>query len=89
MIHQDIELCNRLGLHARAAGKLVNTAGRYACECWISWNNRRINGKSIMGLLTLAAPCGATLSIELDGADEQEACAAITELINNRFGEPE
>lgn len=89
MISCEIELCNRLGLHARAAGKLVNMAGRYECACWISLNERRVNGKSIMGLLTLAAPCGAKLVIELDGDDEQDACDAITGLITDRFGEPE
>ncbi len=89
MINQAIQLTNRLGLHARAAGKLVNITSHFQSECWISFNNRRVNAKSIMGLLTLAAPCGATLSIELSGNDEQAAYAAITELIHNRFEESE
>lgn len=89
MITREVELRNRLGLHARAAGKLVNVAGRYSAECWISLEQRRVNAKSIMGLLTLAAPCGAKLVLELDGEDEHKACAAITELIDNRFDEPE
>lgn len=89
MIQEDIQLCNRLGLHARAAGKLVNVAGRYSADCWITRDNRRVNAKSIMGILTLAAPFGATLTLELDGSDEQEAHMALTELINDRFGEPE
>ncbi len=89
MINQEIQLSNRLGLHARAAGKLVNVTGRFSADCWISFNNRRVNAKSIMGLLTLAAPCGATLKVELDGSDEQAAYTAITELIDQRFEEPE
>lgn len=89
MIQENIQLCNRLGLHARAAGKLVNVAGRYSADCWISKDNHRVNAKSIMGILTLAAPFGATLTIELNGSDEQEAYIAITQLINERFGESE
>lgn len=82
-------IVNRLGLHARAATQLVNVASRFASEIWIRLGDRRINGKSIMGVLTLAATQGSEVLIEADGEDAEEAIDAVVELIDNRFGEEE
>lgn len=89
MIQQEIEIINKLGLHARASTKLTQVAGQYHSEVWIESNSRRINAKSIMGVMMLAASKGSKLLIEATGADEQEAMAALINLINNRFGEAE
>lgn len=80
---------NRLGLHARAAAKFVQTAARYGCEISVEKNGKRVNGKSIMGLMMLAASQGSELGITTSGADEDQALAALSELIAARFGEPE
>ncbi len=85
----EIELVNRLGLHARAASKLVQTASRFDSELWLSHAGRRVNAKSIMGVLLLAVPCGSRLKLEAEGPDEQAAVAAISELVADRFGESE
>ena len=82
-------IVNRLGLHARAATQLVNCASAFAAQVWISLGDRRVNGKSIMGVLTLAATRGSTVVIETDGPDEDEALAAVLNLIANRFNEDE
>lgn len=82
-----LRLVNRLGLHARAASKLVQTASRFDSEIWLEYNGRRINAKSIMGVLLLGAPCGAELSVELDGDDAEHALEALQELVDQRFGE--
>lgn len=82
-------IINRLGLHARAATQFVNCASAYASQIWISLGERRVNGKSIMGVLTLAATSGTELVIEADGEDEDLALEAIDQLIRNRFGEEE
>lgn len=87
MIRQPVTLVNKLGLHARAASKLVQTATRFESAIWIHREHRRINGKSIMGVLMLAAPCGSELELEIDGNDEAEARDALVELIAERFGE--
>ena len=85
----DIEIINKLGLHARASTKLTQTASQYASEIWIERNGRRVNAKSIMGVMMLAASKGSTVTLEATGADEALAMEALMALINNRFGEPE
>lgn len=82
-------LVNRLGLHARAASKLVQTASRFEARTWIERNGRCVNAKSIMGVLLLAAPCGAELLVRIEGEDEEQAMAALQALVDNRFGEDE
>jgi len=89
MLQQEIEILNKLGLHARASAKLTQLAASYKCEVMVSRNNRRINAKSIMGVMMLAAAKGATVSIETDGPDEVEAMQALQALINDYFGEGE
>jgi phosphocarrier protein len=89
MLQQEIEILNKLGLHARASAKLTQLAASYKCEVMMSRNNRRINAKSIMGVMMLAAAKGATVSIETDGPDEVEAMQALQALINDYFGEGE
>lgn len=78
---------NKLGLHARASAKLTKLAGSFACEVHLSRNGRRINAKSIMGVMMLAAGLGSEVEIETDGADEVQALGAIVALIDDRFGE--
>ena len=80
---------NRLGLHARASAKLTQVANQYTSNVWVSRNGRRVNAKSIMGVMMLAAAKGSTLVVETEGPDEQEALAAVTRLIANRFEEGE
>lgn len=89
MIKQDIEIINKLGLHARASTKLTQTASQFTSEIWIEKAARRVNAKSIMGVMMLAAAKGATITIEADGADEAAAIAALQALINYYFGEGE
>ena len=85
---REITITNRLGLHARAAAKLVNVASGYWAEVMLEKNGQRVNGKSIMGVMTLAAAQGAVIGIEANGDDAEAALAALDELINDRFGEP-
>ena len=89
MIKQDIEIINKLGLHARASTKLTQTASQFSSEIWIEKASRRVNAKSIMGVMMLAAAKGATITIEADGADESDAISALQALINDYFGEGE
>lgn len=89
MISRQATITNKLGLHARAATRLVNCAGAFECELWIDNGEKTVNGKSIMGVLTLAAGKGTRLTIEADGKDEDQAIEEVTELINTRFGEEE
>ena len=89
MLKQDALIINKLGLHARASAKLTQLASRFPCEVWLSRNARRINAKSIMGVMMLAAAKGSTISIETNGEQEQEAMTAIVALINDYFGEGE
>lgn len=89
MLKQDVLIINKLGLHARASAKLTQLASKYPCEVWISRNTRRINAKSIMGVMMLAAAKGSTISVETNGEQEQEAMTAIVALINDYFGEGE
>jgi phosphocarrier protein len=89
MLQQDAQIINKLGLHARASAKLTQLASQFPCEVWLARNGRRINAKSIMGVMMLAAAKGATITIETDGEREQEAMSAIVALINDYFGEGE
>jgi phosphocarrier protein HPr len=89
VLQQDIEICNKLGLHARASAKLTQTAGQFTSEVWLSRNGKRVNAKSIMGVMMLAASKGTSIGIETNGPDEQQAMQALTSLINGRFGEDE
>ena len=89
MQQQEALIINKLGLHARASAKLTQLASRYKGEVMLSRNNRRINAKSIMGVMMLAAAKGATIGIETSGPDEEEAMQAIVALINDYFGEGE
>ena len=82
-------ISNKLGLHARASAKLTKLAGSFPCEVWISRGERRVNGKSIMGVMMLAAGLGAEITIETVGEREQEAMDAILALIADKFGEGE
>jgi len=89
MQQRDIEIINKLGLHARASAKLTQLAGRFAAEVWISREGRKVNAKSIMGVMMLAAAKGSIVTIETDGPDEAEAMTALAGLINDKFGEGE
>jgi phosphocarrier protein HPr len=89
MIKQNITIINKLGLHARAASKLVNCASQFESEVFIGRNGNRVNAKSIMGVMMLAASKGVELELEIDGNDEQICQQAVVDLINNRFGEDE
>lgn len=87
MITQEIEIINKLGLHARASTKLTQTASQFESEVWITRNNRRVNAKSIMGVMMLAAAKGSMITIETNGSDEAAAMTALIALINDYFGE--
>ncbi|NDY96101.1 HPr family phosphocarrier protein [Wenzhouxiangella limi] len=87
MISRPLTLSNRLGLHARAASKLVQTTARFDSAAWLSHGDKRVNAKSIMGVLLLGAPCGSELIAEFDGEDEAQALEALEALVNDRFGE--
>jgi len=89
MLEVQITIINKLGLHARAASKLVSTASKFECTIDIEKSERRVNAKSIMGVMMLAASQGSEVILYLDGADEEEASSALQELINDRFGEGE
>ena len=89
MLQQEVRIINKLGLHARASAKLTQLASGYKCEVMMSRNNRRVNAKSIMGVMMLAAAKGTTVAIETSGPDEAEAMQAILALINDYFGEGE
>jgi phosphocarrier protein HPr len=89
MLQREVEIVNKLGLHARASAKLTQVAGKFEAEVWLSRNGRRVNAKSIMGVMMLAAAKGSTVVIETDGADEAEAMQALERLVATRFGEAE
>ena len=89
MLKQEIEIINKLGLHARASSKFTQTASQFQSEVWVTRNERRVNGKSIMGLMMLATAKGSTVELEADGPDEAAAMQALVELINDYFGEGE
>lgn len=89
MVQTELEIINKLGLHARASAKLTQLASKYTSEVWISRNNKRVNGKSIMGVMMLAAGKGSRITLEVNGADEEACSAAIANLVAERFGEGE
>lgn len=89
MLQQEVEIINRLGLHARASAKLTQVAGQFTSEVWIARNGRRVNAKSIMGVMMLAAAKGSRVTIETEGEDEGPAMQAVTGLIADKFGEGE
>ncbi len=89
MIQTELEIVNKLGLHARASAKLTQLATKFSSEVWIMRNNKRVNGKSIMGVMMLAAGKGSRITLEITGTDEQECAAALTTLVAERFGEGE
>jgi phosphocarrier protein HPr len=89
MIKREVKVVNKLGLHARASAKLTQLASKFTCGVWISRNGRRVNAKSIMGVMMLAAGLGSTVELETDGADEAEAMEAVERLFAERFGEAE
>jgi phosphocarrier protein HPr len=89
MVKESIEIINKLGLHARASTKFTQTASQFKSEVWVEKNGRRVNAKSIMGVMMLAAAQGTIIQIEATGEDEQAAVDALKALINNYFGEGE
>jgi phosphocarrier protein len=89
MAQTETEIVNKLGLHARASARLTEVAGAYASEIWLSRNGRRVNAKSIMGVMMLAAGKGSRVLIEAEGEDADAAVSALTRLIAERFGEEE
>ena len=89
MIKTSVTISNKLGLHARASAKLTKLAGSFPCEVWISKGERRVNAKSIMGVMMLAAGIGSEVALETDGTQEQEAMDGLLALINDKFGEGE
>ena len=89
MLQREAEIINKLGLHARASAKLTQLAGQFTSDIWVARNDRRVNAKSIMGVMMLAAAKGTMIKIETDGPDEEAAMTAITALIANYFEEGE
>ncbi|MES2977584.1 MAG: HPr family phosphocarrier protein [Pseudomonadota bacterium] len=89
MIKTSTTISNKLGLHARASAKLTKLAGSFPCEVWMTRGERRVNAKSIMGVMMLAAGIGSTVELETDGLQEQEAMSALLGLIADKFGEGE
>jgi len=87
VLTKEVQIINRLGLHARAAAKFVKLASEFSCEVTLTRNGRTVNGKSIMGVMMLAAACGTSVEIAVEGQDEQEALVRLEELIEQRFGE--
>ena len=89
MIRATVKINNKLGLHARASAKLSKLAGSFGCEIFLGRNGRRVNAKSIMGVMMLAAGIGSEIEIETDGEDESTALTALTALVDDKFGEGE
>jgi phosphocarrier protein len=89
MLKANVTINNKLGLHARASAKLTKLAGSFPCEIWISRGERRVNAKSIMGVMMLAAGMGALIELDVQGERAQEALDALCTLINDKFGEGE
>jgi phosphocarrier protein HPr len=87
MIRTTLVISNKLGLHARASAKLTKLASSFGCEVFMTRNGRRVNAKSIMGIMMLAAGLGSEVELETDGVGEQEATDALTALVNDKFGE--
>ena len=89
MVSKTAQIINKLGLHARASAKLTQVASAYSCEIWLTRSGRRVNAKSIMGVMMLAAGKGSSVIIEAEGADADAALAALLQLIGDKFGEGE
>jgi phosphocarrier protein HPr len=89
VIKTSVTISNKLGLHARASAKLTKLAGSYPCEVWLARGDRRVNAKSIMGVMMLAAGIGVSIDLETEGEREQEAMDALVALMNDKFGEGE
>jgi phosphocarrier protein HPr len=89
VIKTSVTISNKLGLHARASAKLTKLAGSFPCEVWLARGERRVNAKSIMGVMMLAAGIGATVELETNGDQEQQAMDALVALMNDKFGEGE
>jgi phosphocarrier protein HPr len=89
MLQSKIEIVNKLGLHARASAKLTQLAGQFKSDVWLTRQGRKVNAKSIMGVMMLAAAKGTQVEIETNGADEEAAMTALTNLIQDKFGEGE
>jgi len=89
MARADVQIINKLGLHARASAKLTQVASAYVCEVWLTRNDRRVNAKSIMGVMMLAAGKGASITIEAEGEDAEAALEALRKLIAGKFDEGE
>ena len=87
MVERDVEIVNRLGLHARAAAKLVQAASSFSCRVELEKDGQAVDAKSILGILLLAAAQGTPVTVRCDGDDEEEALAAVAALIHDRFGE--
>jgi phosphocarrier protein len=87
MRQREVEIVNKLGLHARASAKLTQLATKYQCDVFLARNNRKVNAKSIMGVMMLAAPKGSTVVLETDGPDEEAALEALGAMIADGFGE--
>lgn len=87
MVRIELRITNKLGLHARAAGKFVEASCRFDSEIWLTKGQHRVSGKSIMGILTLAAAKGETVTIEINGSDEEKALKALKKLVRSGFGE--
>lgn len=87
MEKRSITIVNKLGLHARASAKLTQTAAKFASAVWIARNGRRVNAKSIMGVMMLAAECGSTIQLRASGDDAEQALAALEKLVTDGFGE--
>ena len=87
MQKREIKIVNKLGLHARASAKLTQSASKFASSIWLTRNGRRVNAKSIMGVMMLAAGKGTKVTLEIDGPDEAQAMEAICALIRDYFGE--
>ena len=89
MARAEVEIINKLGLHARASAKLTQVASGFKCEVWLSRNGRRVNAKSIMGVMMLAAGKGSSITIEAEGDDAEAALAALQKLVADKFDEGE
>ena len=86
-MERELTILNKLGLHARASAKLTKLASSFRCEVFMTRNSRRVNAKSIMGIMMLAAGMGSEVELETEGVDEQQATDALTALVNDKFGE--
>jgi phosphocarrier protein len=89
VLQREVEIVNKLGLHARASVKLTQAAARFSSEIWLIRNDKRVNAKSIMGVMMLAAARGSTVLLEVEGPDEEIAMETLVQLVASRFGEPE